>query len=107
MLVHNDLHADHILLPPNGLLGIIDWGSVGMGGPDTDFLLLYWAFGVKFLEACASAYGYEDMEMLRWKLDDLCLLFMLFLIVDAPAPGSEEDEVSAWEFIAHHLEIIE
>jgi len=74
-----------------------------MGDPDTDFVHLYWVFGVKFLEDSASTYGHDNIELLRSKVDDHCLLFMLFLIAYARKFGDEEAEVAAWEELANRF----
>ena len=98
-LIHNDLHSGHLLLEPGEPLGIIDWGDAGLGDPDIDFLFLYWAMGWEFIEASLKAYGHKDPTALHKKLDDLLLLYSMFLIFLAAEYGSAEEETMGWELL--------
>lgn len=98
-LIHNDLHSGHLLLEPGESLGIIDWGDAGLGDPDIDFLFLYSVMGWEFIETSVKAYGHKNPEGLHKKLDDLLLLFSMFLIFLAAEYGSEEEETMGWELL--------
>ena len=89
-LIHNDLHNDHILMSGQNM-AIIDWGDVGLGDPDADFLMLSLMTEPAFFRTCVAAYGHPDPERLAAKLDDLALLFWLVLIAYAPDLGSADD----------------
>tara|TARA_E500000331_G_scaffold129826_1_gene126961 strand:- start:584 stop:1453 length:870 start_codon:yes stop_codon:yes gene_type:complete len=100
VLIHNDLHLEHILIEGGQPIGIIDWGDAGLGDPDVDFLYLYWLMGWDFVETCAGAYGHHDLNALQTKLHDLLLLLALFLIFFANEYGPSDEEEAGWEILA-------
>ncbi|MDA1302367.1 MAG: aminoglycoside phosphotransferase family protein [Proteobacteria bacterium] len=99
VLIHNDLHSEHLLIEPGLPIGIIDWGDAGLGDPDVDFLYLYGAMGWDFIETCALTYGHQDLNALHTKLHDLLLLFALFLILFSSEYGSSDEEAFGWEIL--------
>ena len=102
-LLHNDLHAEHVLMSNEGDLAIIDWADAGIGDPDIDFLPLHWSHGQAFIAPCIEAYGHEDPASLYRKLEDLGLLYSLMLITYAPKYGTANEAVGAWEDLAARL----
>ena len=55
--------------------------------------------GWEFIEASLKAYERKDPTALHKKLDDLLLLYSMFLIFLAAEYGSAEEETMGWELL--------
>jgi aminoglycoside phosphotransferase (APT) family kinase protein len=55
VLAHRDLHAEHVCLDGQRVVGILDWGDVAVTDPAADFAAIKW-LGRPFLGAALAAY---------------------------------------------------
>lgn len=77
VLVHNDLHHEHLLLDPATrlLVGIIDWGDVGLGDPAVDLCGIHAWLGADAVRHVVSAYAapLDPHALDRTRYRALCL----------------------------------
>jgi len=76
-LVHDDLHAEHLLLDsrdPARVTGLLDWSDVALSDPAHDFATIFPWGGEPLLEAMLQGYGGADPELAaRARYDGLWL----------------------------------
>ncbi len=56
-IVHDDLHAEHLLLAGDDVAGLLDWSDAAFGDPASDFAAIYPWGGEPLLQAMLAAYG--------------------------------------------------
>jgi aminoglycoside 2''-phosphotransferase len=67
-IIHADFSKDHILVHEGAVAAVIDFGDVGWGDPDYDFMYLSVDTDARFVDEVASRYGHPNRELLRAKL---------------------------------------
>ena len=76
-LVHDDLHAEHLLLDPTDparVTGLLDWSDVALSDPAHDFATIFPWGGEPLLEAMLQGYGDADPDLAaRARYDGLWL----------------------------------
>lgn len=67
-VIHDDLHAEHLLLDPGDLrriTGLLDWGDACIADPARDFAPIYPWGGDELLDAMLTGYGRAADEAFR------------------------------------------
>lgn len=82
VLLHNDLSPDHILIDPKTkkLIGIIDFGDIGIGDADYDLMYFLDDYGEEFVRSFLISYPHPNHEKLFKKLYFFGLVDILQLI---------------------------
>lgn len=62
-LVHGDLDFRHLLLQDKKLVGVIDWGDVGVNHPVVDYVIVHQMFPASMHEMFFNIYGPVDQEI--------------------------------------------
>ena len=79
-VLHDDLHAEHLLLSPDEpsrVVGWLDWGDACLGDPARDFAPIYPWGGDALLDAMLAAYGHGDRAFrARARFFGTCLAFV-------------------------------
>lgn len=97
VLVHNDLHHEHVLLDPAShlLVGLIDWGDVALGDPAVDLCGIHAWLGVDAVRQVLAAYAVPldpgALERSRWRA--VCL--GLFVAAHGAQTSSSTDAAYA------------
>lgn len=78
-LVHDDLHAEHLLLDPaagHAVVGLLDWSDVVLADPAREFGAIYSWGGEAMLHAMLRAYDSDDESLeVRARHFGLCTAF--------------------------------
>jgi aminoglycoside 2''-phosphotransferase len=105
VLLHNDLSPDHILIEPKTikLVGIIDFGDIGIGDPDYDLIYFLDDYAEEFVRSFLRFYPHPNHEKLFEKLYFFGLVDTLQLISHY-VENEEIDEID--ELLEYLLEWI-
>ena len=57
VLVHGDLYCRHLMFDDNKLIGIIDWGDVGINSPAVDLGVIFSFYPTDCHQAFFDIYG--------------------------------------------------
>ena len=80
VLLHDDLHVEHLLLDPDDaarVVGWLDWGDACLGDPAREFAALFPWGGDVLLDAMLTGYGRRDADFrARARFHGICLAFV-------------------------------
>ncbi len=66
VLVHGDLYSRHLMFDKNELIGIIDWGDVGINSPAVDLGVVFSFYPENCHQAFFDIYGAVDQQTLGY-----------------------------------------
>lgn len=78
-LVHGDLYCKHLMFNHSTLIGIIDWGDVGINNPAVDLSVIWSFYSNQYHQPFFEIYGEVDKE--TWQYARFLGLYSSFLLI--------------------------
>ena len=66
VLIHGDLHSRHLIFNKDKLVGIIDWGDVGVNSPAVDLAVVFSFYPQEYHQHFFDIYGYVDDDTKKY-----------------------------------------
>jgi aminoglycoside 2''-phosphotransferase len=103
-LLHRDFCTDHIRMANGVISGVIDFGNLVLGDPDTEFSEIYLEHGEAFLLEIARAYGHKYPYQLLEKMARLSIVNQVEVIIDDAESAPEGEVENSWLILQRLLQ---